>query len=179
MPIAIKSRSQGSGTAGTPCPLRVPGMRIPPHFPAHIRAPPVCLGQGRAFSPRKAGFEHFLLFSRFPVAFPRTTSLTSSSPGMCRDAAGAPVGNLTRPSLGTKTNTAAGMTEKRLFWVNPLLVFVEVGGQRLNRLKGEQWFWLEQGIFNPESSNGTFLVLCGFFFIFFFSFLPDFGVVSL
>lgn len=48
----------------------------------------------------------------------------------------APTGR-TQPSLGTKTNTAAGMMglavagwTKRLFWVDPVLIFVEVGGQR-------------------------------------------------
>lgn len=33
----------------------------------------------------------------------------------------------------------------------------------MNRLKGEQWFWLEPGIFRPERSTETLSVLCDAF----------------
>lgn len=63
--------------------------RAPPRFPvAPVTSVPRLSGlTTEELLPRKAGFEHFLLFSPFPVAFPRTTSLTSSSPGVRRDAA--------------------------------------------------------------------------------------------
>lgn len=33
----------------------------------------------------------------------------------------------------------------------------------MNRLKGEQWFWLEPGIFRPERSSETLSVMWRFF----------------
>lgn len=97
-------------------------------------------------SPRKAGFEHFLLFSPFPVAFPRTTSLTSSSPGARWDAADVRAARreshpgahgLDSAFPGYQDKYSCGMTglpaaggAQRLFWVDPVLIFVEVGGQR-------------------------------------------------
>lgn len=105
-----------------------------PHSPRHIRPPARLAWPRKSFRPEKLDFEHFLLFSLFPVAFPRTTSLTSSSPGAGGDAAAvrAPSGNPTRvprhPAAG-RTGPAAGCA-KMLFWVDPVRIFVEVGGQR-------------------------------------------------